>query len=44
MVPCWISQASSARRITSRLFGGKSEGGVAAYEDVARAYGKLRQQ
>ena len=38
----WISQAivQQERKLASRLFGGKSEGGVAAYEDVARAYGK----
>ena len=38
----WIAQAIVAqeRKIASRLFGGKSDGGVAAYEDIAKAWGK----
>jgi len=38
----WISQAivQQERKLAARLFGGKNEGGVAAYEDVAKAWGK----
>lgn len=38
----WISQALVAqeRKLAARLFGGKEEGGVAAYEDIAKAWGK----
>jgi len=38
----WISQAivQQERKYAAKFFGGKSEGGVAAYEDVAKAWGK----
>jgi len=38
----WISQAiiQMERKAVARLHGGKVEGGVAAYEDIARAFGK----
>ena len=38
----WISQAivQQERMIASRFFGGKNNGGVAAYEDIAKAWGK----
>ena len=38
----WISQAivQQERKFAARFFGGKNEGGVAAYEDVAKAWGK----
>jgi hypothetical protein len=38
----WVSQAiiQLERKAVARLHGGKVEGGVAAYEDIFRAYGK----
>ena len=38
----WITQGlvQQERKLASKLFGGKEEGGIAAYEDVARAFGK----
>ena len=38
----WITQGivQQERKLAARLFGGKKEGGIAAYEDVARAFGK----
>jgi len=38
----WISQAivQQERKFAARFFGGKNEGGVAAYEDIAKAWGK----
>ena len=38
----WIAQAivQQERKYAARFFGGKSEGGVQAYEDVAKAWGK----
>ena len=38
----WIAQAliQQERKYAARFFGGKTEGGVAAYEDVAKAWGK----
>ena len=38
----WITQGivQQERKLASRLFGGKEEGGIAAYEDIARAFGK----
>ena len=38
----WVSQAiiQMERKAVARLHGGKVEGGVAAYEDIFRAYGK----
>jgi len=38
----WITQAivQQERKLAASLFGGKNEGGVAAYEDIAKAWGK----
>ena len=40
----WITQGIIAQehKLASKLYGGKVEGGLAAYEDIARAYGKTQ--
>ena len=40
----WITQGIIAQehKLASKIFGGKVEGGIAAYEDIARAYGKTQ--
>jgi len=40
----WITQGIIAQehKLASKLYGGKEIGGLAAYEDVARAYGKTQ--
>ena len=40
----WITQGIIAQehKLASKIFGGKVEGGIAAYEDLARAFGKTQ--
>ena len=40
----WITQGiiSQEHKLASKLFGGKQTGGLAAYEDIAKAYGKTQ--
>jgi len=40
----WITQGiiATEHKLASKLYGGKVEGGLAAYEDVARAFGKTQ--
>ena len=40
----WITQGiiATEHKLASRLYGGKAEGGLAKYEDIARAYGKTQ--